>query len=954
MALVRRKNGSPLVVAGKLSGVLVDNVIKANDPNLDFFQIEVDTTLSGATASDQFACWTYQAGPSIVCDIGWGDGNWQVSGTADGEIHTYAAPGAYTVRCIGNQRWRFINGSPYADQGKVTQINRFGYYNNCTFLYNAFQGASIDGPLLSIDTLNPSLSHILNDFFGSTGLTNVPASFTLQGLNVNVESMFENNPNLDFDVANITGTLNKVADMFKNCTTFNNNGSTSINNLNVVSTDMDEVFANAVSFNQPVGSWNVSASQDFTQCFYRADIFNQDLGSWDVSNATGMSQIFREAHAFNNGGIVSAGTGLDTWDVAKVTNLGYAFYLCYTFNADISSWNVAKVTVFSTCFRSTSFNNNGVGGPGVGIDSWDVSSCGDFSAMFASSPFNHTLNSWNIRPSDIASTNTAVNTNELIDTGVDFVASGITNQFKVRNEATGDVANVTAIATNVLTLSADIFPSSSVSYEVFKSINMSSVFQYNSSFNGEISNWEMKNVSNLSGFLQVNANNGTFNNGGVNTGAGVGIDTWRFKYPLSMNLAFQGQVNFNCFINNWNFDKVTSFQNTFTHCDVFNQPINNIDFSGVTSGCGVMFRYNYVMNQPFNGGTGWGNTTSGVTVFNYAFAQCYVWNQPWTGDLGNCNNIGGMISNAYAFNGGQASGIRSRDVRWILPSAPSGGGTMDWTSFAYGANSWAQDMESDGTYWEMTAMRNASGAFFNTKINQDLSSWALKSVAVLTSAFGSSQIISFYNICKTLPGWVSNVPNTGCNASTIFNNRIISKTQAESTLTTGTNTSVTSLKLVDTGVNFVTLGVQVGDRVNNTTNGEYAEVTAVAATELDLDFDAFTATSQNYAIIQGYDGMAGYDAYIKLSAPTPASFSLSGTNTSGGTNQLNDTGTDFVAAGVLEGMLVKNTTSGQSTRVAAVAANTLTLDDDYFSSGSQAYTIEGGYGWTLTSALNWT
>ena len=142
----------------------------------------------------------------------------------------------------------------------------------------------------------------------------------------------------------------------------------------------------------------------------------------------------------------------------------------------------------------------------------------------------------------------------------------------------------------------------------------------------------------------------------------------------------------------------------------------------------------------------------------------------------------------------------------------------------------------------MSGVSGWNQGLFATKLNQDWSSWELKSISTMVSLLGNSPILmSELNICKTLPGWVSNVPNTGCNAAGLFSGKTISKTQTESTLTTGTNTSVTSLKLVDTGVNFVTLGVQVGDRVNNTTNGEYAEVTAVAATELDLDFDAFTA-----------------------------------------------------------------------------------------------------------------
>ncbi len=278
------------------------------------------------------------------------------------------------------------------------------------------------------------------------------------------------------------------------------------------------------------------------------------------------------------------------------------------------------------------------------------------------------------------------------------------------------------------------------------------------------------------------------------------------------------------------------------------------------------------------------------------------------------------------------------------------------SSFSYASPNWNQDMESDGTYWDMSAITDLSGTFFNNKVNQDLSSWELKSVTNMTNFLSNSAasvIMSGFNICKTLPGWVSNVPNTGANCTYLFGNKILSKSVVESTVTTGTATSVSTLKLVDTGVDFVTLGVSVGDRVNNTTTGEYAEIKVVAATELDLDFDAFLATD-NYEIITGYDAAAGYEAYNKLAAPTPASYTLSGTNTSTNTSELIDTGTDFVTSGVLTGMVVKNTTAGTSSVVSSVATNTLTLADDIFTTTPENYTIEGGYGWILTNGLNWT
>ena len=41
---------------------------------------------------------------------------------------------------------------------------------------------------------------------------------------------------------------------------------------------------------------------------------------------------------------------ISTWDVSKVTNMSYMFEHCYKFNQDISSWDVSKVTKKSRMF----------------------------------------------------------------------------------------------------------------------------------------------------------------------------------------------------------------------------------------------------------------------------------------------------------------------------------------------------------------------------------------------------------------------------------------------------------------------------------------------------------------------------------------------------------------------------------------------------------------------------
>ena len=49
------------------------------------------------------------------------------------------------------------------------------------------------------------------------------------------------------------------------------------------------------SFNQTIGSWDVSQVTTMQGMFARATAFNQDIGSWNVSKVTNMSSMFYNA-----------------------------------------------------------------------------------------------------------------------------------------------------------------------------------------------------------------------------------------------------------------------------------------------------------------------------------------------------------------------------------------------------------------------------------------------------------------------------------------------------------------------------------------------------------------------------------------------------------------------------------------------------------------------------------
>ena len=147
-------------------------------------------------------------------------------------------------------------------------------------------------------------------------------------------------------------------------------------------TDMQELFKDNTTFNQPIGSWDTSNVTTMATMFNNARNFNQDIRYWDTSKVTAMSNIFNDARAFNQ--------PLNSRDVSKVHNSYQMFLRAESFNQPLNDWDTHNFTDLYWMFEGAkAFNQN--------INNWNINNVTDLRYVFAqASAFNQPLDKWNI------------------------------------------------------------------------------------------------------------------------------------------------------------------------------------------------------------------------------------------------------------------------------------------------------------------------------------------------------------------------------------------------------------------------------------------------------------------------------------------------------------------------------------------------------------------------------
>lgn len=259
--------------------------------------------------------------------------------------------------------------------------------------------------------------------------------------------------------------------------------------------------------------------------------------------------------------------------------------------------------------------------------------------------------------------------------------------------------------------------------------DMTGLFTGKETFNQDINNWDVSNVTSMKRMFGGYPLNGAkrFNQP---------LDKWDVSNVTDMEDMFKYAIRFNQPLETWDVSNVTNMKGMFNGAEQFNQPLNAWDLTSLTN-MELIFTGAKNFNQSLDK---W--NVSRVTNMSNSFAGATSFDQNINGwDLSSAKNLSGMFSGASSFN-------QPLDA-WNTSAV------TDISGIFSRATVFNQNIEA----WDVSSVTNMRGAFsLATSFNQPLNKWNTSSVVNMDEMFGALAGDGAVSFNQPLNDWnVSNV-----------------------------------------------------------------------------------------------------------------------------------------------------------------------------------------------------
>ena len=557
-----------------------------------------------------------------------------------------------------------------------------------------------------------------------------------------------NKPLNSWNVSSVTTMIR----MFSNNSVF----SQPLDNWNVSEvTTMNSMFRSADVFNGNISDWNVSSVTNMARMFNGADAFNGDISDWNVSSVTDMVQMFHTANSFQQ--------NLGNWYVTLDDTIMPGDLSAAPTVSPLNTYLEGRSPLYSvndTRFvmdgKTLRFNmtNLPTGGE-YPLAITTAAKLGEVNNPHHTRDVTITVRGDPARPFVTTWETDAANQEITIPVG-DSPASYYIDwgDGTIESAVTGDQAHTYVDAGNHTVYISGGFErihlNDHTNASKLRSIDQWGDTQWTSmksAFNGTGNMMMMYKATDVPDLSGVQDMSGMFEDSSFNGN----ISGWNVSQVTDMSGMFFGAASFDQHLNDWNVSQVTDMSNMFRHAASFDQHLNDWNVSQVTDMGGMFFDA-----LTFNGNVSSWNVSQ-VTDMSYMFFDASAFKGDISGwNVSQVTSMLHMFLGASDFNGDISgwSVLQVTDMLKMFSGATSFDRPLnDWdvssvtimSSMFSGAASFNQTLND----WNVSSVIHMDNMFSGAiSFNQTLNDWNVSSVTTMNSMFSDA---SAFN--GNISGW---------------------------------------------------------------------------------------------------------------------------------------------------------------------------------------------------------